>query len=93
MKKWTLESPRVGVLLHLGLFALVSAVVLYSERHAAPTFVPPGSAAARVHAKPEPQPAPRALARRTSPIVIVSPQAVRHELPVPGALSPRISAP
>lgn len=93
MKKWTLESPRVGVLLHLGLFALVSAAVLYSEYHAAPTVVPPGSAAAPVHAVPEPQPAPRAQTARPSPIVIVSPRAVRHELPVPGAMTPRISAP
>ncbi|HVR49635.1 MAG TPA: hypothetical protein VMS38_07845 [Pseudorhodoferax sp.] len=93
MKKWTLESPGVGVLLHLGLFALVSAVVLYSEHHAAPTFVPPGSAATSAHAAPEPQPAPRALAKRPSPIVTVSPRTVRHELPVPGGMSPRISAP
>lgn len=40
MKNWTLESPGAALVLHLGLFTLVSATVLYSEHHAAPTVAP-----------------------------------------------------
>jgi len=41
MKKWNLESPAASALLHLGLFALVSAVVWFSERSAPQAPVDP----------------------------------------------------
>lgn len=88
MKKWTLESPGVGVLLHLGLFALVSAAVLYSERHAAPTVAPaPPPVVLAPQPKPEadPQPTQRLQAGRHGAPAMRS---VQHELPVPSALSP-----
>ncbi|WP_326535344.1 hypothetical protein [Pseudorhodoferax sp.] len=85
MKKWTLESPGVSLLLHLGLFALVSAAVLYSERQAAPTAPPPAAVAAPALAQPTPPPAPRGqMVRHTTPAL----RSVPHELPVPGVLAP-----
>ena len=41
MKNWNLESTGTTVLLHMGLFATVSAIVLFSERSAPPATVPP----------------------------------------------------
>lgn len=35
MKRWTLESPGAGIVLHLLLFSLVVAAVQYSEHRAA----------------------------------------------------------
>lgn len=86
MKKWTLESPGVGWLLHLGLFALVSATLLYSEHRAAPSVPPSTAVAVPVEGAPAPAPAPQPSSSTQHASTSLHP--VPHGLPVASARRP-----
>lgn len=79
MKRWTLESPGAGIVLHLLLFSLVVAAVQYSEHRAASI---PAAAPSPPQTRPEPM---RAQQHARDP--------VRQAVPVAEAALPRHPAP